>query len=140
VRTWAPALLPGGRLGVTTFGPQDDRWKAVDDVFSPFLPQRMLDARTSGRRGPFGSDEGVEALLADAGLTDVRTVLREVRAEFDGPQQWLEFSWSHGQRAMWEAVPPEQHDQVRDQAYAVLEGFDDLSFAQTVRHTLGRRA
>ena len=77
VRTWATALVPGGRLGVTTFGPQDDRWKAVDDVFSPFLPPSMLDARTSGSRGPFGSDEGVEALLADAGVTDVRTVLRE---------------------------------------------------------------
>lgn len=139
VRSWTTALAPGGRLGVTTFGPQDDRWKAVDDVFTPFLPQRMLDARTSGRKGPFASDQGVEALLRDAGLVDVRTALREVRAVFAGPQQWLEFSWSHGQRAMWEAVPPEQHDEVRDQAYAVLESFDELSFAQTVRHTLGRR-
>jgi hypothetical protein len=38
-----------------------------------------------------------------------------------------------------EAVPPEQHDEVRDRAYALLESFDDMSFTQSVRHTLGRR-
>ena len=32
-------------MGVTTFGSQDERWKAVDAVFSPYLPQQMRDAR-----------------------------------------------------------------------------------------------
>lgn len=138
-RAWTELLVAGGRLGATTFGPQDDRWKRVDDLFTPFLPPQMQDARTSGRRGPFASDEGVEELLRSAGLEDVRTARRTVRATFADPQQWLDFSWSHGQRAMWEAVPQEQHDDVRDQAFALLDGWDDLSFEQDVRHTLGRR-
>lgn len=139
VRAWVPSLVPGGRVGVTTFGPQDARWKAVDAVFAPYLPQAMLDARTSGARGPFASDEGVEGLLTGAGLTDARTAHRTVTAEFATPEQWLDFSWSHGQRAMWEAVPAQAHAEVREQAFAVLAGFDDLSFTQDVRHTLARR-
>ena len=138
VRAQAAALVPGGRLGVTTFGPQDDRWKQVDAVFAPYLPQAMKDARTSGARGPFASDAGVEELLTAAGLVDVRTAHRTVHARFADPQQWLDFSWSHGQRAMWECVPEEQRAQVRDEAFAVLEEWDDLAFRQDVRHTLGR--
>jgi len=143
VRAWAAALVPGGRLGVSTFGPQDSRWKQVDAVFTPYLPQAMLDARTSGTRGPFASDEGVEQLLRDAGLVETRTVRTTVSAAFSGPEQWLNFSWSHGQRAMWEAVPAEQQPEVRRAALALLERLRDrdgrLAFDQEVRYTLGRR-
>ena len=139
VRAQAAALVPGGRLGVTTFGRQDERWKQVDAVFAPYLPPGMRDARTSGRQGPFASDEGMEELLRQAGLTAVRTAHREVTARFANPQQWLDFSWSHGQRAMWEAVPEDEHDAVRERIVNLLEGFDPLGFTQQIRHTLGRR-
>lgn len=143
VRTWAGLLVDGGRLGVATFGPQDERWKEVDALFTPYLPPAMLDARTSGRRGPFASDEGVEGLLRGAGLTDVRTAHRTVEAVFTGPEHWLQFSWSHGQRAMWEAVPVAEHATVARQITGLLEGFTDgdghLGFCQEVRYTLGRR-
>lgn len=139
VRRWSELLAPGGRMGITTFGPQDERWKAVDTVFGPYLPRQMRDARTTGSRGPFASDEGMESLLHEAGLVDVRTAHREVVAGFAHPQQWLDFSWSHGQRAMWEAVPAEKRDAVSDQLVSLLEGFAPLGFQQTIRHTLGRR-
>jgi SAM-dependent methyltransferase len=87
VRSWTELLVSGGRMGVTTFGAQDERWKAVDAVFAPYLPQEMRDARTTGARGPFASDEGMEQLLTGAGLADVRTAHREVTARFRDPQQ-----------------------------------------------------
>ena len=139
VRRWSDLLVSGGRMGITTFGPQDERWKAVDAVFAPYLPQAMRDARTTGARGPFASDDAMEQLLLDAGLVDVRTAHREVVAQFVNPQQWLDFSWSHGQRAMWEAVPASEHDAVRAEVVSLLEGFAPLGFTQTIRHTLGRR-
>ena len=143
VRTWTTSLVPGGRLGVTTFGPQDERWKAVDDLFTPYLPPALLDARTSGRQGPFGSDEAMEQLLRDAGLEQVRTAARTVEARFRDAEQYLAFSWSHGQRAMWEAVPEDRRDEVRGQVVALLTAQQArdgaLAFSQRVRHTLGRR-
>ncbi|MCY7342337.1 MAG: class I SAM-dependent methyltransferase [Pseudonocardia sp.] len=143
VRTWAQLLVDGGRLGVTTFGPQDERWEQLDALFRPYLPPAMLDARTSGRRGPFSSDEGVAQLLREGGLTDVRTAHRTVEAVFRDAEHLLEFSWSHGQRAMWEAVPEPEHERLRRQVSTAAEQLRDdsgrLSFTQQVRHTLGRR-
>jgi SAM-dependent methyltransferase len=144
VRSWVPALAPGGRVGVTTFGRQDTRWKEVDDLFGPYLPPAMRDARTSGSKGPFASDEGLAALLSGAGLVDVRTAHRTVEAAFDSPEHWVEFSWSHGQRAMWEQVPEDERDGLRQRVLELLREVErhdgGLRFSQDVRHTLGRRA
>lgn len=144
LRTWSELLVPGGRLGVTTFGAQDERWRAVDALFDPYLPPAMLDARTSGTRGPFASDDGMTNLFDDAGLGGVRTAHRTVEAAFRDPEHFLEFSWSHGQRAMWEAVPPDRHDALRSDVLeavgALRDGSGRITFGQDVRHTLGERA
>jgi ubiquinone/menaquinone biosynthesis C-methylase UbiE len=144
VAAWRELLIPGGRLGVATFSGQDPQWRAIDALFMPHLPKAMLDARTSGQKGPFTSDAGVENLLTDAGFIDVHTVRSTVPAVFRNPEQWLDFSWSHGQRAMWENVPAELHETLQDQAFAVLENASSedgtITFNQDVRYTLGRRS
>lgn len=143
VAAWTSLLRPGGRLGVTTFGPNDPVSDQVDAVFMPYLPPGMRDARTTGRSGPFGSDAGMAALFRGAGLTAVRTVSTTVDAVLRDPDHWYEFTWSHGQRAMWEAVPAGERATVRRAAYAVLEPHrrDDgsIMLRQQVRYTLGRR-
>jgi SAM-dependent methyltransferase len=143
LRAWLPLAAPGGRIGVTTFGEIDPRWTALSDVFTPFLPPHVLDARTSGTRGPFASDDGMEQLLADAGWTDVRTVTDEVLVRFGTPQQWEAFSMSTGQRGMWMAVPADQRDAVRAEAYHRLAADADsdgsTTYWQRIRHTLARR-
>ena len=140
---WFDLVVAGGRIGVTTFGAADPSWTALDDLFRPFLPPQMLDARTSGRQGPFGSDEGVEGLLAGAGFTGTRTVGFHLPVLFDDPEQWYRWSWSHGQRAMWEAVGTEHHDEVRDLAFAHLEACRRadgiIPLGQHVRVTLADR-
>ena len=140
VRSWVPLLAPGGRVGVTTFGAQGRGWEEVNAVFEPYLPEAVRAIRAGG---PFASDEGVEQLLRDAGLACVRTAHRTVEAVFSGPEQWLAFSWSHGQRAMWENVPEAERDDVRLRLTAVLRQVAEregrLSLVQDVRHTLGRR-
>ena len=140
---WAGLLVRGGRLGVATFGAQDERWQQVDAVFRPYLLPAMLDARTSGTRGPFASDAGVEELLRGAGLVDVRTASRTVGVTFRDVDQLEEFFWSHGQRAMWEAVPEAERPGVRRQIAEVVREFADdagrFAFSQQVRYTLGHR-
>ena len=143
LRAWLPLLVPGGRLGVTTFGAVDDRWAHVDAVFTPYLPPGMSDARTTGKWGPFASDEGMERLVEEAGFTDVRTVAWTLPVRFADADQWLAFSWSTGQRRMWLSVPEEDRDAVRAEAVARLRSYADpdgsVTFTQGVRHTLARR-
>jgi SAM-dependent methyltransferase len=143
LRQWWALLVPGGRLGITTFDVQDPRWLEIDAVFLPYLPAGMLDARASGRRGPYSSDDGVSGLLTEAGFVDVRTSHHDVEAVFDSPAHLLQFTWSHGQRAMWEAVPEAERDvvaqQVLDTAARLAEPSGRLRLRQRVRCTLGLR-
>ncbi|MFA7323048.1 MAG: methyltransferase domain-containing protein [Candidatus Nanopelagicales bacterium] len=140
LQAWRPLLKPHGRLGVTTFGPVDARWEHVDEVFKPFVPADMVDARTTGQVGPFASDEAMEALVAASGYREVHTVNAVIDVRFASPQHWYDFSWSTGQRRMWMAVPEDRRARVRAQAEErLMESASkdgSVTFAQAVRHTL----
>ncbi|MGV8976734.1 MAG: class I SAM-dependent methyltransferase [Cellulomonas sp.] len=143
LRAWLRLLVPGGRLGISTFGSRDAAWEQLDDVFTPFLPPQLLDARTSGTRGPFASDTGVEELLGAAGFSDIRTTHLEQTVTFADPEHWRTWSWSHGQRTHWEAVPQEHRGAVLAAAAERLEAARDgagaFTLAQDVRLTVGFR-
>jgi ubiquinone/menaquinone biosynthesis C-methylase UbiE len=144
LRTWRELLVPGGRLGISTFGDYSARWKAVEAVFNPYIPPEMRDPRTTGQQGPFATDEGVEGLLRDAGYDSVRTSRVRLPVRFVDKDQWHDWSWSVGLRAVWEAMPADVREQVRARAYDALEQTRDadgrMGFDQDVRFTIGHRA
>lgn len=141
LRSWMRLLVPGGRIGIATFGAPDSTWKRVDDLFRPYLPASLLDARTTGASGPFATDEGVENLVKDAGAAGVRTVRRHIQVHFQDAGQWRRFSMGTGQRAHWRFVPEESRGAVFEQAAEVLEeartDAGDIVLHQDVRYTLG---
>jgi len=99
----------------------------------------MLDARTSGARGPFASDAGLEHLIGAAGFTEVRTARLELSVRFADVAQWYRWSMSHGQRMFWEAVPADRRDEVLDASAKRLEAArdgDGFTLTQQVRYTL----
>jgi SAM-dependent methyltransferase len=142
---WRRLLVtPGGRLAISTFAGRDQVWDAVDATFRPYLPAAMLDARTTGAAGPFASDAGVEELVTSAGYTGVRTAGFAVEVSFADVDEWHVFSRSHGQRAMWDAIPDTHHDEVKASAGKHLEqarGADGrIHLSQQVRCTLATSA
>lgn len=143
LRNWLPLLKPGGRIGVSTFGFVDPRWEEVDRVFQPHLPPQMRDARTSGKEGPFASDDGVESLFQQAGFTNIRTESASINVRFADSQQWYDFTWSVGQRMMWLAIPEHLRSEVRRDAETILARFANadgsIIFRQDIRNTLGNR-
>jgi ubiquinone/menaquinone biosynthesis C-methylase UbiE len=144
LRSWIRLLVPGGRIGIATFGDPDPVWKSIDDLFRPYLPEDLLDPRTSGVSGPFATDEGVEELFAACGASEVRTVRRPITVHFGDATQWRRFSMSTGQRAFWSFVPEEDRGQVFARIAELLEGTrgpaGDLTLVQDVRYTVGIRA
>jgi ubiquinone/menaquinone biosynthesis C-methylase UbiE len=138
---WRELLVPGGRVGVSTFGELTPSWHDVDAVFAPYLPNDLPDPRTQLARSPFGSDAGMEDMLVDAGYADVRTVSDAVSVRFDDEDQWYRWTWSVGQRRMWQLVPESERDDVRAQAHERLDRTRDadgrIGFDQGVRYTLG---
>jgi ubiquinone/menaquinone biosynthesis C-methylase UbiE len=140
---WRELLVPGGRLGISTFGAPSAVWRAVDAVFRPYLPPAMLDARTSGAAGPFESDAGVEGLLQDAGFVNVRTESFDLDVVLTDVEHWSRWSHSHGQRAMWDAVPEGDRAAVMATVAGILEDARNpdgtFGLSQVVRLTYAER-
>lgn len=143
LRAWSSLLRPGGRLGLTTFGDRTSAWEEVDAVFRPYLPAHLLDARTSGQKGPFASDEGVADLVRSAGFVDVRTINRSADIELADVREWQTWSRSHGQRAMWDEVPESEHALVLERVTPIFERLRGsngrIRLDQRVRYTVAKR-
>ena len=144
LRSWWALLVDGGRIGVSTFGPYDDRWREqVDATLATFRPPESRDARTTGSQGPFASDEGMEGLLTEAGFRDVHTVTTTVSPRFDDGAHWQRWSMSVGQRQFWDAIPEDRRSEVESAAFAAVERCRKpdgrFGFDQEIRYTVGRR-
>lgn len=142
LQRWRALLVPGGRLGVSTFGPYSQQWREeVDTTLRRFTPAEIVDARTTGSAGPFSSDGSMEELLRAAGFTQVRTVTRTVSPRFTDADHWFRWSMSVGQRQFWEAIPPEGLPEAKAAVCAAVERCRDsdgaIGFDQQVRYTLG---
>lgn len=143
LRRWRDLLVPGGRLGASSFGALTPEWMALYDIFTPYLPPEMLNARRSTGPGLFSSDASVEGLFRDAGLTEVRTAGFTMSTAFDDIEHWHRWSTSHGQRVLWDNVPDESRPAVLERAAETLATARDnsgrIQLSQQVRLTLGRR-
>jgi SAM-dependent methyltransferase len=142
LRRWLRLLRPGGRIGVSTFGPMDAPLTALTDLFVPFHPPGMLDPRIDREDDPFGSDGAMERLVAAAGGRDVRTVTQPLPVVFDDVAQWHAWTRSTGQRMFWARMDPGQQAEVLARAAEILQdartGDGRIVVHQEVRHTLAR--
>lgn len=139
---WIELLSPGGRIGLTTFGPQDETWTAIDQLFDPYLPPAMLDARTSGTRGPFATNASFDALVLASGAASVETSTQPQSLAFADVEQWHRWTMSVGQRMMWSFVPDDEKPRILAQASEMLDGARNAdgmtTLRQDVRYSIGR--
>lgn len=141
VASWRAHLVDGGRVGISTFGPYSEEWRQVDQLLERYRPPQLRDPRATTAESPFASDAGVEALVRDVGFRDVRTVSTTIPVRFADEDQWYDWSWFVGQRALWERMSDEERVATRDATYERLQACRDvdgrIGFDQVVRYTLG---
>jgi hypothetical protein len=131
-------------VGVSTFGVADPTWDRIDQLFRPYLPPQMLDARTTGAAGPFQSDAGVEGLFTAANWVEAWSAELVLPVRFESADQWYRFSMSIGQRGFWQQVPEAERADIRDEASGIIreaaEADGSVTFTQGIRYTLARNA
>ncbi|MGW9568334.1 class I SAM-dependent methyltransferase [Prescottella equi] len=133
---WRSLLVPHGTVGVSTFGAWDPRWEELDDLFAPYRDTRFFPVDPRDPDGPFGFDAAVEALMRTAGLVHERTTSFDLELEFDDPAQWYSWTRSHGQRMLWDSIPEDERDHVRDAALERVEGWRDEDGRVVTRHKI----
>lgn len=139
---WVGLLRPGGRIGLTTFGPVDETWAAAERLVLAHAPTGLLDARTSGTRGLFGSTTALAGLLERSGATEVSSREEPLEVTLPDAEAWRAWTMTLGMRQIWEAIPEPRRDDVFTEAATELErarGADGrLHLTQQVRYTTGR--
>jgi ubiquinone/menaquinone biosynthesis C-methylase UbiE len=142
------ALVPGGTLAMTTFGPEDERFATVFAAAAAHIaaPEgEQAQGRTPARAqdGPFATSGSITALLDRHGFTHIEHVEQAYDVEFDDAEQWIAWSWSHGARQLWEAVPDERRVAAQADAVAALEALappsGPLTHRWVVRYTTAKR-
>jgi SAM-dependent methyltransferase len=108
LRAWRAATVDGGRLALSTFASREDpRWSWLEVVFPSRDPSATApgdDEQAEEDTGPFSSSPRLHDLLQSTGWRDASSVEQEHVVRFDGPDQWVRWSWSHGMRAYWERL------------------------------------
>ena len=143
VQGWVTLLRRGGRLGLSTFGPTDAAWTAAEAVLMAYAPPQVLDARTTGRAGPFASTDTMAALMEAAGATDVDSHDEPLEVTLPDAAAWRAWTMTLGMRQLWAAVPDVELPDAMALIATALEadrGDDDqLHLTQQVRYTTGAR-
>ena len=135
LQAWRRLLVPGGRLGVSTFRPLLPSWKAVEELFDEYADDP--GPRPTGLPEVYSTDEGVEGLLTTAGLTDVHTEQLDLAVRFADVEEWR--AWSHGtaMRGLWLRAPEETHPEIARRVGELLRTDDGLRVDAAVRYTFG---
>lgn len=140
LRRYAALLAPGGRIGFSTFGPNDPAFEAAMKTLAGFVPEQVPDR--ADRQGPFGSSEGIAGLLAECGYAQVETTETTYESRFADAHHWLSWAWSHGGRALLEKVPAVSLPEAARAAFAALEPAQtpagDYVLRTVVRFTVAR--
>lgn len=115
------ALIPGGRLALSTFGEEDPRLMPAFGAIAGHIPVDPNAAPPPrAQKGPFSSSEHITELLEAHRFTDVHHVEVMNEIVFADPHQWIDWSWSHGARVLWESIPEDLHDAAHAEAIAAL--------------------
>ncbi|GAA2482735.1 class I SAM-dependent methyltransferase [Terrabacter carboxydivorans] len=140
---WVHLVRPGGRIGLSTFGPTDAAWSAAEAVLLAYAPQQLLDARTTGRTGPFTSTTSMAALLEACGASGVDSHDEPLEVTLPDADAWRAWTMTLGLRQLWAAVPDAELPGAMARIASALEpdrGEDDqLRLTQQVRYTTATR-
>jgi ubiquinone/menaquinone biosynthesis C-methylase UbiE len=128
-------LRPAGRIGLVDcsgwYFQHDTRWQWQEDVLRSFgaLP---TDSQAAGQ------PTDVSTALVSAGFTGVESTEDAFDLVLRDEEEWWRWSWSHGTRQLFEAVPQARLDELKKTLFRGLHGCrqDDGMIHGTMRATL----
>ena len=118
-------LVPGGRFGMSGFGPEDPDWQrplraALAAGGSTPAPDDW--SRNRGGNGLLDTPERIADQLTRAGFTGIATVEEAQATTYATGEEWWTSLWSSGRRAaLLRAIPEDRREDARKAAFAELD-------------------
>jgi ubiquinone/menaquinone biosynthesis C-methylase UbiE len=108
-------LRPGGRLAVSTWGRDDERWAWLGEFRQKY---GRPEFRPPAAGLAFNQPEAMAAALTDAGLSAVQVIEDEAEFYYADEDEWVAVQWSTGMRGFLEMTPPEARERMLAEASA----------------------
>jgi ubiquinone/menaquinone biosynthesis C-methylase UbiE len=122
-------LKPGGRIGVTTWAPVDERWKWSHDLIDSYLSSGEPETESTEEpesKPIFHTPEGLQAILASVGFVDIEIISESKEFFYTDEEEWWSTLWSHGYREPLEMIEkkkgPEGLKQFQSEAFKTIQG------------------
>ena len=104
------ALIPGGSVGLSTWGAEDERWAWEDELLADVVVERRAMQR------PFDRAGDLDALLRGAGFEDVVVHAEQHEVHLADADEWWAWKWSYSLRGILEQLPEVRLERLRAEA------------------------
>ena len=111
-------LSPGGTVGLSTWGVEDERWSWEDDLFADVVVERRAVRRT------FDRHDELEALLRSTDFVDVEVVVEQFDVQLADADEWWAWKWSYSLRGLLEQLPRDRIERLRAEAFDHIAAMD----------------
>jgi ubiquinone/menaquinone biosynthesis C-methylase UbiE len=104
-------LKPGGRITVTTWGGDDERWNWYDDLREAYRAVVKLGSQSLDK------PEEIQRWFSQAGFGDIQISTKELDMVFLDEEEWWNVEWSISGRAGLEKLSPEDLERFKLEAF-----------------------
>jgi O-methyltransferase / aklanonic acid methyltransferase len=108
-------LKPGGRIAVTTWGGDDERWDWYADLREAYGAVIKLGSQSLDK------PEEIQSWFSQAGFTDIQISTKELDMVFLNEDEWWNMEWSISGRAGLEKLSPEDLERFKAEAFEKVQ-------------------
>jgi len=112
-------LKPGGVFCATTFGDDDERWAAFDEIIAAY--KERLKPVPLVKRNAFAKAEEIIETLTLAGFAQIDISSEDKEFYFHDADEWWASLWSHGMRGVLERMDEETLEEFKKDCYQVVQ-------------------
>lgn len=130
-------VRPGGRVAASVTTGGGSQWEFLGSLMRRFAPRATRPIPM-----PFRPSFDLEAVLVSGGLAVSLSVEEQIHFVFADEHEWWEWAWSHGMRALFEALAAPDLEELRQEALAEvgrLRTADGVPLAQSARFVVARQ-
>jgi SAM-dependent methyltransferase len=108
-------LKPGGRIAVTTWGGDDERWDWYADLREAYGAVIKLGSQS------LDTPEEIQRWFSQAGLVDLQIRTKDIDMVYLDEEEWWNVEWSISARAGLEKLSPEALEQFKTEAFKKVQ-------------------
>jgi ubiquinone/menaquinone biosynthesis C-methylase UbiE len=108
-------LKPGGRIVVTTWGGDDERWSWYDDLREVYGAVVKLGSQS------LDTPEEIQRWFSQAGFVETRINTKELDMVFLDEEEWWNMEWSISGRAGLEKLSPKELERFKAEAFEKVQ-------------------